>query len=524
MNKKILIAGVIALAVLASSMAIISEVDDGSVSADTADTYVAKIGDAKYQTLQSAFQAVESGQTIELLTDCTGGGLFLGAGSKTITLDFNGYTYTATAPSVGSPGTQTQAFHFEKGNTVTLKDGTLKLSNESTLKMGIQNYCTLTLNNFDVDASGDTYCSYAISNNFGSLTVTGGSDITAYSGKVAFDVYYWPNNSYAEGVTVTFDSDYTGTVSGKIEYGSDGTSTGKADVATKAKLVINAGTFISSFTVCNLNDNGDTGITINGGSFTDLVDAVRYAASGITIKLADDATGPGIGLFNTERGQYKIAAKSLTIDLGGHTYTVIGPAVGSGDKYLTQGFHLETGCGDFTLKNGTITSLSGSGVMMLVQNYCTLTLDDVILDGSNIGNGQYVLSNNCGVVSITGTTSITAPTDGFAFDACSTNQEVYSAGTQVTVDTTGTITGKVEFGIWGNVPNPVNTSLTINNGIFIGDLIVDPRLSDAAETKIIINGGSFTDLVDAVRYAASGITIKLADDATGPGIGLFNTE
>ncbi len=358
MNKKILIAGVIALAVLASSMAIISEVDDGSVSAEITNTDVAKIGDAKYQTLQSAFQAVESGQMIELLTDCTGGGLFLGAGSKTITLDFNGYTYTATAPSVGSLGTPTQAFHFERGNTVTLKDGTLKLSNESTLKMGIQNYCTLTLNNFDVDASEDTYCSYAISNNFGSLTVTGGSDITAYSGKVAFDVYYWPSNSYAEGVTVTFGSDYTGTVSGKIEYGSDGTSTGKADVATKAKLVINAGTFISSFTVYGLNDNGDTGITINGGSFTDLVDAVRYAASGKTIKLADDATGPGIGLFNTERGQYKIAAKSLTIDLGGHTYTVIGPAVGSGDNYLTQGFHLETGCENFTLKNGTITSQS----------------------------------------------------------------------------------------------------------------------------------------------------------------------
>jgi uncharacterized repeat protein (TIGR02543 family) len=331
MNKKILIAGVIALAVLASSMAIISEVDDGSVSADTADTYVAKIGDAKYQTLQSAFQAVESGQTIELLTDCTGGGLFLGAGSKTITLDFNGYTYTATAPSVGSPGTQTQAFHFEKGNTVTLKDGTLKLSNESTLKMGIQNYCTLTLNNFDVDASGDTYCSYAISNNFGSLTVTGGSDITAYSGKVAFDVYYWPNNSYAEGVTVTFDSDYTGTVSGKIEYGSDGTSTGKADVATKAKLVINAGTFISSFTVCNLNDNGDTGITINGGSFTDAT-CILYMSNTarITINgdctLSDNATVPAGAELSIASNKTLTVASGKTLIVNG-TLTVQGTLV-----------------------------------------------------------------------------------------------------------------------------------------------------------------------------------------------------
>ena len=256
--------------------------------------------------------------------------------------------------------------------------------------------------------------------------------------------------------------------------------------------------------------------SIGDVGYPTLESAVKAASSGATIELLKDTSGSGIGLFNTETGNGKILAKSLTIDFGGHTYTVCESPVGSGSEteYQTQAFHLESNCENFTLKNGTITSQSGSGVMMLVQNYCNLTLDNVILDGSNIGNGQYVLSNNCGVVSITGTTSITAPTDGFAFDACSTNQEVYSAGTQVTVDTTGTITGKVEFGVWGTVPDSVNTSLTINNGIFIGDLIVDSRLSDAAETKIIINGGSFTDLVDAVRYAASGKTIKLADDVT----------
>jgi uncharacterized repeat protein (TIGR02543 family) len=79
------------------------------------------------------------------------------------------------------------------------------------------------------------------------------------------------------------------------------------------------------------------------------------------------------------------------------------------------------------------------------------------------------------------------------------------------VDTTGTITGKVEFGVWGTVPDPVKTSLTINNGIFIGDLIVDSRLSNAAETKIIINGGTFDDIC-CVDFLSDNASISIGKD------------
>ncbi len=49
----------------------------------------------------------------------------LKAGSKTVTINFDGHTYNVNGELVGSPGTESQAFHLERGNTVTLMNGTL---------------------------------------------------------------------------------------------------------------------------------------------------------------------------------------------------------------------------------------------------------------------------------------------------------------------------------------------------------------------------------------------------------------
>ncbi|MBR5793512.1 MAG: copper amine oxidase N-terminal domain-containing protein, partial [Anaerotignum sp.] len=58
-------------------------------------------------------------------------------------------------------------------------------------------------------------------------------------------------------------------------------------------------------------------------------------------------------------------------------------------------------------------------VKMLVQNYSNLTLDNMVLDGSELGGeGRYTLSNNCGNIVIKGGTEIIAAADGIAFDVC----------------------------------------------------------------------------------------------------------
>lgn len=91
-------------------------------------------------------------------------------------------------------------------------------------------------------------------------------------------MYYWPEGGYAEGVTVNVNT--TGTIDGKIEYGSDGTEDGKANVAEKAKLNIQDGNFTGTFSI--QEEVGKAGITVSGGSFTD-ASITPYLASGFEL-------------------------------------------------------------------------------------------------------------------------------------------------------------------------------------------------------------------------------------------------
>ena len=127
-------------------------------------------------------------------------------------------------------------------------------------------------------------CQYVCSNNFGEVNITGNTSIKAKEGAVAFDVYYWPENGYGDGVTVTVDT--AGTIDGKIEYGSD--PTGKANVAEKAKLYIIDGNFTGEISTSNLNEDSDTGITVFGGSFTDASTIRPYLASGLELVMGAD--------------------------------------------------------------------------------------------------------------------------------------------------------------------------------------------------------------------------------------------
>ncbi len=244
-----------------------------------------------------------------------------------------------------------------------------------------------------------------------------------------------------------------------------------------------------------------------------LYDAVAAVEPGGTVTLLGNATGGGVGTYTDagkdNLGRDKIVAKSFTLDFAGYTYTVSEPAVGS-EGYESQGFHLEQGDGNVsvTLKNGTLAS-TGSDVKMLVQNYCNLTLDNMTLDGTGYGvksysTGDYVLANNCGNVTIKDTT-IVAKDGDFAFDVCR-----YSSypSVDVTVIGNSVINGKVE--VSGTIDEGQHRQLTIEGGTFYGAFNV------AAEpANITVKGGAFTDLANAVKYAADGATITLAGDAKG---------
>jgi len=201
---------------------------EGEMAEAPAVTKVAKVGNVEYATLAEAVEAVPTDSTeteIVLLKDYIGSGIKVVAG-KNIVFNLNGKTYTVDKPTVGSSGTETNGFQLLKDSKVTFKNGTLdSATGADSLPNGgilIQNYCDLTLENVTLDTSANSNISYVISNNFGSLTAKGNTVIKAADGKVAFDLWYGMNSNglYDDGVSVTFGTDFTGSVTGKIEYGA----------------------------------------------------------------------------------------------------------------------------------------------------------------------------------------------------------------------------------------------------------------------------------------------------------------
>lgn len=248
----------------------------------------------------------------------TGEGVFLGAGNKNIVIDFNGLTYNVNT-LVGSAGTESQLFHLEKGNTVTLKNGTIGVDTAASgVLMFIQNYSFLTLDNMTVDSSAYNDVSYTVSNNNGSLTVTGDTTIKAADGKVAFDVWYGMYESYYDGVTVTFDEGFTGTVIGKVEYGA---ATATSEWMEKTKIEFNSpdGVFDIDIDMSkNVPDATDANINVESGTFSEGVD-LAYVADGQKVgvkpgggmEVGSEISGEGFDAIYTVSGDENASMSAI---------------------------------------------------------------------------------------------------------------------------------------------------------------------------------------------------------------------
>lgn len=178
---------------------------------------VASVGGVEYATVQAAMAAVKDGETIALVSDVKSDeGLFLAAGNKNFTIDLSGHTLESTA-NAGSTGTKNQVMHFEKGNTIVIKNGTIAAeAGNKTTKFIIQNYANLTLEDVTIDAANLNYpgqVCYAMSNNCGNVLLKGNTSIiNVPKGAVALDACKYA--SY-EKPTVTLST--TGTIGGTIE-------------------------------------------------------------------------------------------------------------------------------------------------------------------------------------------------------------------------------------------------------------------------------------------------------------------
>ena len=228
---------------------------------------------------------------------------------------------------------------------------------------------------------------------------------------------------------------------------------------------------------------GEEGFT----SIKEAVDSIKDTKP-TTITVVKDSVGEGIIIED---------GKNITFDFGGHTYTVNGNYAGStGTK--SQAFQLIKGC-TIVMKNGTL-KIAGDGAKMIIQNYCDLTLTDMTVDSSENSNVLYALSSNNGKVLINGKTSILASKGNRAFDMCwATNTNAYLDGTQITVDTTGTVEGIIELDTWGDFSSSpdIKSTLTIKNINHIGEFMIEKQ-NGLYEKQLSILGGKFTSIPTGV--------------------------
>lgn len=247
---------------------------------------------------------------------------------------------------------------------------------------------------------------------------------------------------------------------------------------------------------------GVAGAAITTGQ--DFKDAVTNANSGDTITLGQDIK-EGLGAV--------FEKKTVTVDFGGHTYTGYSDSVGStGTK--TQLFQLLKDSPAVTLKNGILNiatpPVESGKFKMVLQNYCNLTLDNMVVDGTNLlGNGTYTMSNNHGDIRINNSTII-AKEGGVAFDVYYTPS--YDGGVSVTVKNS-TINGKIEVTVANSAAlgDGAKHQLTLTGGTLTGDLT-------AAQGAQLYNEG--TTVISDVAMAGNTATNKggaifNSDDKTG---------
>lgn len=277
-----------------------STISSGGASGGGSVTPVAQVGDTTYETLRAAVAAVPENGTITLLKDATGSGIgtYKDTGtdkdgntkitSKSFTIDFNDHTYSLNTPAVGSTGYETQGFHFEWTGSaenipnITLKNGTLDVASEhdSNLKLLIQNYCNLTLDNMTVDGSN-------LENGWGTYT-------------------YITSNCC--GTTLIKDTKiFGGDAQKNVAFDVDGCRSAYAN--TPVKITVEGDSEILGQIEVNDSDGKSANtLTVKGGSFTDVATAVKYADNNATIKVAQDTTSDVV----------VPADKTITLDLNGH--------------------------------------------------------------------------------------------------------------------------------------------------------------------------------------------------------------
>ena len=441
-------------------------------------------GVEQYTSLAEAVEAAANNSVIKLLKDTEGDGIVIDTSKKNLTIDFNTHSYTVSGSTVGSSGTETNAFQFLTGGSLTLKNGSIIFANQKTLLIGLQNYCNLTLENMVIDASqASAPCQYAISNNCGTVQFIGNTSIKAYKNQTAFDSCKF--GSY-EIPTVKIHT--TGTITGDIELSG-------------GKLEISAGTFEGNIRTVSGYAKGDAIIT--GGTFSS--DVSEYLDEG----LGQDANGTvgkveeGFAAVRIGDTYYQTLAKAIAEAKENDTITLLREVdLGSDRVTINKAVTLDlNGC--------TLTSSNATNTLWLEAS--RVTVQDSKGNGKiqNTGSG----SNNIAVVvNGQGTEAY------FKSGTVSGNYAVFIQNGAKAVIDGGKYTGTYGINTVGTGNEANKTAVEINGGEIQAVAFAVAGNGSADYTETVITGGRLESTEGNVIYhpQVGDLTIKGDAELIGP--------
>lgn len=284
-----------------------------------------------------------------------------------------------------------------------------------------------------------------------------------------------------------------------------------ADSLTDGQYFYNESTGILTFATSTFSPFAvvyDAPTAVIGDTYYDtLADAVAAAKDGDTITLLKNTNGNGIQV-KTER----FATGGLTVDFNGHSYTVGGVLVGSSGTG-TNAFQLLQG-GKVIFKNGSIVGVAegtkpaedtpdwhGAPAIM-IQNYCDLTLDNMIVTGGD--QTVYTMSNNCGDIVINNTTINAGKAQGYkdgpyAFDVYGGFQSY--GNVTVKVDGNSVINGDIEVAHGDRAKNNNANTLLLEDCTVNGNILKsDGTLNFAGNVTLNGNVNVTKNKDDAANY------------------------
>ena len=459
---------------------------NGDGTYGVAKTYLAKIGDTEYYTMDEAFHAVKAGETIVMLRDYTTNKV-QNSGDESFTIDLGGHTWTANIVDTASA-----AFEINYSDvTLTVKNGKVVSSQLAGLipsaMSGTITYDNsgLVFENVEMTANGHSGIETNGSNTNDTVTLRN-STLNVPNG---FGIYFPSSGTLTiENSKINAKTMGVQVCSGSLNVTGDKTAitvTGDGVAKTENDGAIEDGAAISI--VERTGYKGLSEIEVSGGTFTakagnDAVKAYKWenqaasgftqaekvAVSGGTFSSAVDKSLCADGFIPTENtdGTYGVKEGKYVAEIGSQGYESLQAAI------------------DAAQDGQTVTLLADATEDVVISKSITLDLGGKTLTNTN--GGKATISVTSGTVTVKNG-NVVGGTDYYNIEVTKGSNANL---TLTDVTATAGNNGSSMIDNYG--------TLTITSGDYSGGLNV---VKSEEGSKLTITGGTFT-----LNYATNGYT------------------